>query len=136
SDRPRVAAISNFGFGGNDAHLLLEQDGSPDEGARAWIRGRTQVAVPRPETPRIAIVGIEVLAGGGKGLADFAADLFFGRTRVRGAGPDRQARADDVELRLMGLRFPPCDLAEALPQQTFTLKAVANLLERTGPLPR
>ena len=44
SQRPRVAAVNNFGFGGNNAHLLVEQYG--ERGARSAERGAAGQAEP------------------------------------------------------------------------------------------
>jgi acyl transferase domain-containing protein/3-hydroxymyristoyl/3-hydroxydecanoyl-(acyl carrier protein) dehydratase/1-acyl-sn-glycerol-3-phosphate acyltransferase len=107
SNTPRLAAISAFGFGGNNAHVIFEE----------WVgRGQYQSYIPSAAPPRkIAIVGIGAIAGQGQSTADFIANLF------RGATPG--GAASTVSLPIDQLRFPPRDLAQALPQQLLVLKA-------------
>ncbi len=128
-DGPRRAAISNFGFGGNNAHLIVEE-------YRSETPVQKSAAPKRAARERVAIVAIEALVGDGKGIGDFQNDLFNGRSRVR-EQEDGQvgARAEGVELPLLGLRFPPSDLAAALGQQTFILKTMWQGMDRIGELP-
>ena len=93
---PRRAAVSAFGFGGINAHLLLE---SPEQ-AEA-LATRTQVSVPsvaRKSEP-IAIVGIGVHAGTLAGRRAFQEALLGGTP----AGTE----IDEVELPVGQFRIPP-----------------------------
>ncbi|AKF05204.1 beta-ketoacyl synthase N-terminal-like domain-containing protein [Sandaracinus amylolyticus] len=108
SSGPRRAAISAFGFGGNDAHLVVEE----------WRGQRIDVEAAAPK-PRIAIVGVGARVGDGVSRADLASDLATGHTRMR----DGAARAREVVLALEGLRFPPVDLQRSIAQQTLLLAA-------------
>jgi PfaB family protein len=109
----RRAALSAFGFGGNNAHLVVDP---PDaiatpHGPRRPRRPRTTPEQP----PQIAVVALGVRAGSGTGVGDFRTALFTGQA-------PKMSR-QDVELGLTGLRFPPNDLKEALPQQLLVLAA-------------
>ena len=117
---PRRAGINNFGFGGNNAHLIVEQH-EPKASPRRRDR---PAAVPRPE---IAVVALQVLAADGEQRAEVVPWLFTGETR--------QLSARAVELPLTGLRFPPKDLDETLAQQLTVLRAALLALEELGPLP-
>jgi 3-oxoacyl-(acyl-carrier-protein) synthase len=108
-NKPLLAAVSAFGFGGNDAHLVV--DGHiPTE---VSLQKRTQV-IRRP--PRVAITAIGAQVGSTTSSESFAMAL-------AGGGPIG-ARAEQVELELTGLRFPPADLEQTLAQQTMLLAAV------------
>ena len=109
-DRPRVAGISAFGFGGNNAHLVVSED-DPElpAGEPASLAADA-----------LAIVGLGVIAGECLELDQFEAALL-------GGGGSRHTGA--FELGLAGLRFPPNDLRRALGQQLLVLEAAR---EATG----
>jgi len=104
SDRPRRAAVSAFGFGGINAHLLVEEFREP---IRAPAR-RNRVSVPPPEP--IAIVGIDVRVGPLDGVKEFQEALFNGRPAFVPRPPERWHGADDMAGRVLagdGAKNPP-----------------------------
>ncbi|MBK9655585.1 MAG: hypothetical protein IPO66_08940 [Rhodanobacteraceae bacterium] len=159
-DIPRIAAISAFGFGGNNAHLILSQDegrprvprsGSPALSARNESAGeRDEAAHTRPTKGEpIAIVGLGISVGGAADRGQFSEALFNCRSDVHvatdeAAGQDAVATCssllqqpmEHIELDLAGLRFPPRDLAQALPQQLALLRVAREALAELAPLPR
>lgn len=119
---PRRAAISAFGFGGNDAHLIVEAEAPP---TRRATERHTIEAAP------IAVVGV----GARVGTLESAEALRDALATGRGS-----RRADRVRLPLEGLKSPPADLEAALAQQTMILAAALDAVpadldrERTGVL--
>ncbi|MDP7033909.1 MAG: beta-ketoacyl synthase N-terminal-like domain-containing protein [Planctomycetota bacterium] len=118
---PRRAGVSAFGFGGNNAHLIVEEyreDSLP------------QTSSPSMETLRdpLAIVSVGVIAGDAHGCNEVADKLF--------APSDSHPRpCDQVRLSIEGLRFPPIDLQRTLPQQLLLLEATQEALHGHSPLP-
>lgn len=127
SANPRRAAVSAFGFGGSNAHLVVEE----------WHPATQTCAVTVPEPIRcvpVAIVGLAVHAGGCPSTDAFA-DLLFGETPAGSVS----ARIEEIELDAETICFPPRDLKRVLPQQLLVLRtallATANLslpAQKTG----
>jgi acyl transferase domain-containing protein/3-hydroxymyristoyl/3-hydroxydecanoyl-(acyl carrier protein) dehydratase/1-acyl-sn-glycerol-3-phosphate acyltransferase len=122
SDRPRVAGVSAFGFGGNNAHLLVSQE---------FVGLRTTSYASVPSRAKVAIVGIGAMLGDTTGASAAA-------RAVLGSEP-WSPRRESVSVSLEGLRFPPRDLEQTLPQQLMVLEcareAAAGVTlprERTG----
>ncbi|HQY61700.1 MAG TPA: beta-ketoacyl synthase N-terminal-like domain-containing protein [Polyangiaceae bacterium] len=115
---PRRAAISNFGFGGNNAHLLLEE----------WLPGATSGGAGARSDVEIAVVARAVRAGS-------ATEELREGLLTTAASSGATAKAATIELDAGGLRFPPNDLRASLPQQTWLLAmakspAMADALAR------
>jgi acyl transferase domain-containing protein/3-hydroxymyristoyl/3-hydroxydecanoyl-(acyl carrier protein) dehydratase len=132
AQRPRRAAVNAFGFGGCNAHLILEE----------WDAGRpVSTGVPTPP-PRgdLAVVALGVRAAGGAGTLDFLRHLFVeppGPVGLEGGGEGFPAGSLCVDP--AGMRIPPHELSDTLGQQTLlrlttleTLKGVVLPAGRTG----
>lgn len=116
SERPRVAGISNFGFGGNNAHLVLEE-----------YRGQPFPEVHDKRTDHaVAIVAQSVRTGHAKDDAVLG-QAFFTSHPPHGPSLVAEAPCDTVSIEAAGLRFPPNDLEAALPQQLLLVAAAQDL---------
>jgi acyl transferase domain-containing protein/3-hydroxymyristoyl/3-hydroxydecanoyl-(acyl carrier protein) dehydratase len=113
----RRAALNAFGFGGNNAHLIVEEYGGRI--------GRGVAAPPSP--PTIAIVSMGVSAGDAAGVEAFTRAVFLAEPRER--------RTETGSFDPEHLGFPPNDMAAALPQQVLALQAASEALERFSDMP-
>jgi len=136
--RPRRAAINGFGFGGINAHVLIEE----------WCGQTAHTAQPpsRPtEVPSvlspIAIVGLATHIGPWRNLPAFTARVLGADTETqpaarpdwRGLHPEALASqpgyfVDDLAIPVSRYRIPPRELAELLPQQALMLEVARDAL--------
>ncbi len=120
------AGVSAFGFGGNNAHLLVEEPAS----ASSLVSDGVREPVDPPEP--IAIVGVGVRAASAAGFDAFGQALFNGKSCL---DDDGRGTMDGISLGLQGLKFPPNDLRGALGQQLAVLQVGDEALTDAGPLP-
>ena len=156
--RPRRAAVSGFGFGGVNAHLLLEEwlgEPIPLRQIAAPRLTPSRLITPRPRqgtpptvptpAPRqlrpapVAVVGIGAHFGPWE-------DLRAVQERVLAASPATPAPKrngwgladepcppgyfiDELRLPIDRFRIPPKELEEALPQQLLVLRVAAAALD-------
>ncbi len=111
----RRAAISNFGFGGNNAHLVLDE---PDPVARIRVSGK---GWRPPQADDIAICGIGLLAGGDRGLRAVL-------RRLMNRPIDASRRCTAILLDAAKARVPPTDLDRAEAQQLAILSVAQEAL--------
>ncbi|WP_282754861.1 beta-ketoacyl synthase N-terminal-like domain-containing protein [Desulfuromonas thiophila] len=151
SDHPRRAAVSAFGFGGINAHLLLEEG---LELQKRSGRGATTVPQPAAQAPEpIAIIGLNVELGPWQTVAALRQQLFAETEQTTalptspqhwGGAPQRRWWQQegfspcqghylaDLQLNAGQFRIPPTEMAEMLPRQALMLRCAAAVLATTG----
>ncbi|MBL7207256.1 MAG: hypothetical protein ISS67_01855, partial [Desulfobacterales bacterium] len=140
--RPLRAAVSAFGFGGINAHLLLEE----------WRQSsnskfKIQNSKFKTPTPPVAIVGMEAAFGSLKSLKDFQEVIFKDKSIIRKRpkhrwkGCDSVAKTyldkraayggymDKVSLNAGEFHIPPNEIYDILPQHLLMLKVSAKAMK-------
>lgn len=113
---PRRAAVSNFGFGGNNSHLVLEAHEPVAGYVNGHALGETSTA------DEIVIIGVGLLAGGDRGERSIIRRLT--NTPISPSLNASLVGADPVRARV-----PPSDLLRAEAQQLATLDVAQQALE-------
>ncbi|MEI6207137.1 MAG: beta-ketoacyl synthase N-terminal-like domain-containing protein [Desulfuromonadales bacterium] len=157
---PRRAAVSAFGFGGINAHLLIEEwlPTSPHPHPHPPPLGEGATSSPqRGEAGRgatIAIVGMAARFGPWQSLQAFQERVLGGESAVRTSPPPAWRGApqcgwfreegldttpfngfylNEVALPANRFRIPPREMEEMLPQQLLMLQTAAEALHNAGP---
>ena len=159
-DTPRRAAVSAFGFGGINAHVLIEEWNSEREvrSQKSGVRSqrtedggqRTEV---RSQKSEVAVVGMAAHFGPWRTLKEFQERVLGGKDSVKpgfcrnwwGADetkwfkdrgldrfPFRGFTIDAFSIPLDQYRIPPKELEEMLPQQLLMLQVVKGALNDAG----
>lgn len=145
ADQPLRAAVSAFGFGGINAHVLIEE----------WLPERTvAVSVPEPvrskSTSRpIAVIGMDAsfgpwnslrafqhrVLGGGDGAEPTDAHHWWGAEQsdwFADAGlqdcPFKGYTIDGLQIPIDRFRIPPRELEDMLPQQSLMLQVTERAI--------
>lgn len=126
----RKAAISGFGFGGINAHVLLQEYISEQQAIIPEINTQTN-------NEEIAVVGIDTRLGPWHDQ-----DSLVFKNTVNSTSPinwwghavsnHQSYSINELEIPLGRYRVPPNELKEMLPQQLLMLEVAANALDDAG----
>ena len=119
-DGPKQAAVSAFGFGGNNAHLIVTsydqyQRDRKHNSSSQQARAKTQ------NTKKIASCGF-----------GYCCKNAFGKKQVQSLLDQKhqpQPQMLHIPLQLKGIKFPPNDIKESLPQQNILLRLTRRALD-------
>ncbi|WP_155308821.1 beta-ketoacyl synthase N-terminal-like domain-containing protein [Desulfosarcina ovata] len=149
---PRRAAVSAFGFGGINAHILFEEwpeNRQPQDQVRDQSSVEHARMAPKPLEP-VAIVGMGVHAGSLDRVSAFEAAIFNGLSAIgqrpagrwKGADAVYAAALNDfdphgaylgqVDVGIGEFQIPPNEIDAILPQQLLALKTGAAALGDAG----
>lgn len=140
---PRRAAVSAFGFGGTNAHVVVDppQDAPPSpacgpmRGPASGVRRAGPAAGAPPSDPApdarssrtpVAIVAVGARVGEGTSTEDFRRAVL---------GGERRGPVVEIPVELTGLCFPPLGLERTVRHQLLVLEAAREAV-RTVSLPR
>ncbi|MDD5208669.1 MAG: beta-ketoacyl synthase N-terminal-like domain-containing protein [Elusimicrobiales bacterium] len=139
SKTPRRAAVSAFGFGGINAHVLVEEYAGTFSPAARLPAVKAAPAAPAP----VAIVGMEARFGSLAGLREFQEAVLGGSAGFPAELPAERRRglpeADkgfflrEVGVAADAYRIPPRELEEMLPQQQLMLDVAAKAVADSTP---
>lgn len=126
-DGRRVATVSAFGLGGNNAHLVVEAwAGSPEERTKGKSKPRRPTAVADEE---LAVVAVAVRTHRAATTAEFVAQLFASE-------PPRGPMVAELEMTMAECAFPPKDLQRTTGGQLLMLATAQEAIARVAELPR
>lgn len=116
----RYAAINCFGFGGNNAHLIVS-DWNKSHNRHAKVAHQ----IKQQQKEKIAVIGLEVLTGRVKNKQQLK-DLL--EQDIQEA--QQEYALEKIELMAQETRFPPTDLQHTLAQQLGMLQIVQTTLKQ------
>ncbi|WP_319525321.1 beta-ketoacyl synthase N-terminal-like domain-containing protein [uncultured Desulfosarcina sp.] len=152
SGKPMRAAVSAFGFGGINAHILLQEWPSPSVQTPDVESHAISVEINAEITPvhPVAIVGMDVAVGSLNQLKSFEKAIFQGTSVISRRPEDRWKGADaevidridgidpsgaymqQLDLTVGEFQIPPKEIGDILPQQLLALKVGAGALQDAG----
>jgi len=145
---PRRCAVSAFGFGGINAHLLLEK-WEPDKSKGTWRKKATRKK-PGRKPPEVAVVGMAAAFGPLKNVSEFRTALFEDRS-IRSPRPSERWKGCDgavaallgdygeqggyahsIPIKMGAYQIPPNELPDIIPQQLMMIQVASGAMADAG----
>jgi PfaB family protein len=136
---PRRAAVSAFGFGGINAHVLLEE-WDQDLFQKDSDVNTSKIQASQTSTD-IAIVGMDACIGPWENLHAFKQRVLGSLDKVNAEPLDncwgvenatKGFSIDSIDIPVGRFRIPPNELKDMLPQQLLMLQVAANAIDDAG----
>ncbi len=156
SNTPRRAAVNAFGFGGINAHLLVEEyvdaaaGGPVGQPASRPVSQSASGAIVQPAGQPVAIVGMAAAFGRLTSLESFENAVFNGESAI-GRRPDARwkgcdayapglpgtagmsgAFMDQIQIQPGEFRIPPTEIVDILPQHLLMLQTACRAARDAG----
>ncbi|MDE0792551.1 MAG: PfaB family protein [SAR324 cluster bacterium] len=139
----RSAAVSAFGFGGTNAHIVFEAANSEKSSARS----KQQKKPVQNKQSAVAIIGMEAIFGGCNGLHEFYQTIYDNKQHFRKLPPERWkgleqhpelsqvpegAWLESFEMDFLRFKLQPNPKERLIPQQLLTLEVTDRALKKTN----
>ena len=145
----RIAGVSVFGFGGSNAHLVLQQANSEQKASQE----RQVNFEPAKKAEPLAIIGMDAHFGSAKSLAEFKTLLDTQKTTFRSLPKNRWkgmetdanvmdalnlstapkgGYVEDFEIDFLRFKVPPNEQDCLIPQQLMMMKVADNAAKDAG----
>ena len=141
--KQRSAAVSAFGFGGTNAHVVFEAANANNKRSKA----KQKKPSAKNQQSAVAIVGMEAIFGGCNGLHEFYQTIYDNKQHFRALPPERWkgleqhpelsqvqqgAWLESFEMDFLRFKLQPNPKERLIPQQLLTLEVTDRALKKTN----
>jgi acyl transferase domain-containing protein/3-hydroxymyristoyl/3-hydroxydecanoyl-(acyl carrier protein) dehydratase len=122
---PKKAAVSAFGFGGNNAHIILEE----------YQKQSTKSHFDSKELSDLAIIGIGLRVADLENTDAVAKAWLYSDSQIKTNHQGiQEAKTEAIKIDVLSSGIPPNDLKQIHPQQLAAMAATNEAIESAGDL--